>query len=87
VTLFTILVLQDICEFKDDDDDPSWGFARQENLIFTLADGTRNGYDIGVVGPDIRQASALSIFGNVEPANGDYFMAISTGQAYDRAVE
>ena len=43
--------MKDICEFKDDDDDPSWGFARQENMVFSLVDGTRNGYDINVIGP------------------------------------
>jgi len=75
----------DICEFKDDDDDPSWGFARQLNMVFSLADGTRNSFDIGVIGPDERQVSVTKGFGKITPANGNYVLAISTGVAQDTA--
>jgi len=75
----------DICEFKDDDDDPSWGFARQLNMVFSLADGTRNSFDIGVIGPDERQVSVTKGFGKITPANGNYVLAISTGVAQDLA--
>merc|ERR1711963_74260 len=75
----------DTCEFKDDDDDPSWGFARQRNMVFSLADGTRNSFDIGVIGPDERQVSVLKGLGKITPANGNYVLAISTGVAQDIA--
>lgn len=76
-------IAMDICEFKDDDDDPSWGFARQENMVFSLSDGTRNGYDIGVIGPDPAQASLVTGFGNIAPANGRFLLALSSGRAQD----
>jgi len=73
----------DICEFKDDDDDPSWGFYRQQSLIFSLANGTRNGYDIGIFGPNNLQANINTRYGNAGPARGEYLLAISTGNSAD----
>lgn len=71
----------DICEFKDDDDDPSWGFYRQRNMVFALANQKREGFDILVTGPDIVQASVISSFGRIGPYNGKYMTAISSGAA------
>jgi len=71
----------DICEFKDDDDDPSWGFYRQLNMVFALADETRNGFDIGIIGPDTNQASVLRSFGRIGPLNGEFMTVMSTGIA------
>lgn len=75
------VLAMDICEFKDDDDDPSWGFERQYNLYFSLADGTRNGWDIGITGPNDLQASVLKSFGRIGPIYGNTMVGISSGSA------
>jgi len=81
------ILAMDICEFMDDDDDPSWGFARQENLVFALANEKRAGYDITFIGPDVRQASVVKEMGQISPVNGLYMLAISTGVSHSTRIE
>lgn len=76
----------DLCEFRADDDDPSWGFNEQQTMVFTLANGTRNGYDIGIVGPASTQAAVLDHYGGIVPARGNFMLAISSGTARDETT-
>mmetsp|Transcript_12955 Transcript_12955/g.51696 ORF Transcript_12955/g.51696 Transcript_12955/m.51696 type:complete len:824 (-) Transcript_12955:106-2577(-) len=76
----------DLCEFQEDDDDPSWGLDEQQTLIFSLANGTRNGYDIGIFGPQSSQASVVNHYGGIVPVRGVYMLAISSGTARDETT-
>lgn len=81
-----VIYALDMCEFQTDDDDPSWGFDEQQSMVFTLANTTRNGYDIGIFGPSSAQASIINSYGGILPVRGDFMLAISSGTARDQVT-
>eukprot|EP01096_Ripella_sp_DP13-Kostka_P002145 TRINITY_DN1286_c0_g1_i1.p1 TRINITY_DN1286_c0_g1~~TRINITY_DN1286_c0_g1_i1.p1 ORF type:complete len:587 (+),score=282.39 TRINITY_DN1286_c0_g1_i1:100-1761(+) len=83
-----LALAMDMCEIVDDDDDPTWGFLRQENVVVSLADATRLGYDPkpSTSGPQSGQISMVRRFGRFKPTRDNNFgamVAISTGTALD----
>lgn len=87
-----LALAMDICEFVDDDDDPTWGYMRQENVVVSLADGSRIGWDPkpSTSGPQSIQIASVRRFGRFKPTRDNNFggmVAISTGSARDQTQD
>lgn len=84
------LVEQDFCS-EISDDQPEWGFLDQSNVVVSLANQSRNGYDPAPAysGPNALQVSIVKRFGRIKPVRdnlGGSMMVISTGTALDATM-